>query len=627
VAEDWVRALGGHQPALLQAVTRPEPALPELEAFADSEERIQSLARLGRLGPDLTEAVGRDRFPRPLLLRLDLLEELVRLLAQGRSVLLVGEPGVGRRTLLWQLAYAMAAGLPGFPLGRRPLHLVPADAFQFGVFYMHELETKVRLAAAEALRLGALLAVADAELLVWAGARDADDPRTVANLLGPSLDQGLRLVGVTTPEGYRLMERVNPPFCRRFVRLEVPALSPGATRRLLAARFREVPAREGQLFDEALEAAAWLGEPLPGGPLRLLEEAEALGAGGLPGREGLYGAVCRRTGLCRELVDPWVCLPAESVRGFLGERIYGQEEAVEAVVDVILRVKAGLNDPGRPWGVLLLVGPSGVGKTELARQAAAFLFGSEERLVRCDMGALVGPEGLGRFLRTAVEEVGARPCSVVLLDEIEKTDAYLKDALLSILGEARITDARGRTVSFRNCLIFLTSNVGSELYGQRRPSLGPGLPARALEGMVRARLGERFRPEFLNRVDRVVCFRPLTAEVVRRIAEREVRRVEARLRRRRPGLRLAVAGELLERCAAEGWDPTWGARPIRRVVEQRVAGPVGRFLGANPWFREGVLRLGVGPGGAAAVMPEPHWAISQAGANTGCGPEPQRQTG
>ena len=608
----WLSDLLADQPALLKAggkgLVGPQGRALDDVLRNEPEERIPTLSSLDRLGPDLVEAVRAGSFPRPLVLRPALLEEVVRLLEAGSSCVLVGETGVGKNYLLWQLAYAIARAPRGFPpsLSGRSLRLVNAGAFQEGCFYAHELETKVRTIVERCLEDRVLLAVDHGAMLVRAGACEPQDPRTVANLLYPWFDRGLQLILLSHPEEVRFMQRVNRPFAGRFREVEVPPLSEEATIRLVEACTGEL-VREEEFGGEAISLArTFLSGALPGSAVGLVEDAVALRAErGRVSRRDLYTAVCRRTGLPVEVVDPDVPLSVEAVRGALGRRIFGQEEAIEAVADVVAALKARLHHGRGPLAVLLFIGPSGVGKTELARQLAVYLFGSADRLVRWDMGSLVGPRGLEQFLGSGegtgqLDEVQRHPMSVVLFDEIEKSDAYLFDALLSILGEGRIANGRGQVVSFTRCVVILTSNVGSELFRARRPSLNPQLPGPAVEAMVVRKLEERFRPEFLNRIGRVVVFRPLTEEAVRMVALKEVEGVREQVRRSRPGLDVLVDEAVIARCVEEGYDPSYGARPMQRAVDRLVAVPVTRHLAGHPGC-SGTLRVVRGKEGVEVV--------------------------
>ncbi|MBO9361636.1 MAG: ATP-dependent Clp protease ATP-binding subunit [Thermoflexus sp.] len=607
----WSHILKARQEALLQGEEGWERGIqefaPDMELLEKSpEERVPRLARLDYLGLDLVREIREVGPPRPLLLRMELLGRLIALLTEGHPVALIGEPGVGKKGLLWQLAYAMAHAPDGFPsaLSGRPLILTHAPVFHRGVFYMHELENRVGEILRNALQAQAILAVDQVHLLARAGSHELNVERTVANLLLPGLEQGLRFIGLTTPEGFHYLRQQAPHFARALVPFEVPPMEAEEVRTVLEALCRVWRAQglavEKGLADAAL-AAPFQREAAPGGPIRLLRTARAMRkASGRLTREDLAQALAAHTGLPLALVSESHPLSFEEVYAFFAQRIYGQEEAVAAMVDAILTLKARLARPEGPWGVFLFLGPSGVGKTELARQTARFLFGSEDRLIRCDMGAYVGPEGLARFLgdpsglrHSPVEAVAAHPFCVLLLDEIEKSDRYLFDALLSILGEGRIASARGEVVSFRHCLILMTSNVGSEQYLHlgNPPGLMPVQAASGMETRIRRQLERHFRPEFLNRIDRVIVFRPLTTEGVRRIAEREIQALRDRLAEVRPGLSLEVSPAILERCVAEGYDPALGARPMQRTVARYVQTPLARLLAAHPHLSRGRIRI------------------------------------
>jgi ATP-dependent Clp protease ATP-binding subunit ClpB len=245
----------------------------------------------------------------------------------------------------------------------------------------------------------------------------------------------------------------------------------------------------------------------------------------------------------------------------LHERVVGQDEAVSAVANALRRARTGLQDPNRPIGSFVFLGPTGVGKTELARALAEFMFDDERAMVRLDMSEyqerhtvarLVGaPPGYVGYEEGGqlTEAVRRRPYSVVLLDEIEKANAEVFDVLLQILDDGRLTDGQGRTVDFRNSVVIMTSNV------------------RSVEEMR-----ERFRPEFLNRIDEIVVFEPLTREQLREIAGLQLRRLRERLAERGLGLELTESAE--DVLAEAGWDPTYGARPLKRAIQRLVENPL-----------------------------------------------------
>jgi ATP-dependent Clp protease ATP-binding subunit ClpC len=270
----------------------------------------------------------------------------------------------------------------------------------------------------------------------------------------------------------------------------------------------------------------------------------------------------------------------------LHKRIVGQEEAVRAVSRAIRRSRAGLQDPHRPAGSFIFLGPSGVGKTELARTLAEFLFGEESALIQVDMSEYMEKHAVSRLLGSPpgyvgyeeggqlTESVRRRPYSVVLLDEIEKAHPDVFNILLQIFEDGRLTDAQGRTVDFRNTIIIMTSNIGAgtiskgQTLGFGEAVAEGGLQYDEMKTRVTGELKKVFRPEFLNRVDEVIVFRKLTREEISSIVELMLARVEAQLREREIGLALTPEAKAL--LVDVGYDPTMGARPLRRAIQRHV---------------------------------------------------------
>jgi ATP-dependent Clp protease ATP-binding subunit ClpB len=267
----------------------------------------------------------------------------------------------------------------------------------------------------------------------------------------------------------------------------------------------------------------------------------------------------------------------------LRERVVGQDAAVRAVSDAVRRARAGLQDPNRPLGSFLFLGPTGVGKTELARALAQFLFDDERAMVRLDMSEYQEKHSVARLVGSPPGYVGyeeggqltelvrRRPYCVVLLDEIEKAHPDVAHVLLQVLEEGRLTDGQGRTVDFKNTIVVMTSNIGSDLILEAED---PG--AEAMRPRLMAALRGHFRPELINRIDEILVFEPLGAEELRQIVSLELKKVERRLSDRR--LTLEVDTDVLDLLAREGYDPVFGARPLRRVIERRVQNPLAQAI-------------------------------------------------
>jgi ATP-dependent Clp protease ATP-binding subunit ClpB len=261
----------------------------------------------------------------------------------------------------------------------------------------------------------------------------------------------------------------------------------------------------------------------------------------------------------------------------LHRRVVGQSDAVAAVSNAVRRSRAGLSDPHRPVGSFLFLGPTGVGKTELARALAEFLFDDERSMVRIDMSEYMEKHSVSRLIGAPpgyigydeggqlTEVVRRRPYSVVLLDEIEKAHPEVFNVLLQVLDDGRLTDGQGRTVDFTNVVMIMTSNLGSQF-------IDPDLPREVVSDRVMTAVRDEFRPEFLNRIDDVIVFDKLSPEDLREIVEIQMGSLRDRLEAR--GIDLAVTDEALDLLAERGYDPVYGARPLKRVLQKDLADPI-----------------------------------------------------
>ena len=270
----------------------------------------------------------------------------------------------------------------------------------------------------------------------------------------------------------------------------------------------------------------------------------------------------------------------------LHRRIIGQDEAVQTVADAVLRARAGISNPNRPIGAFLFLGPTGVGKTELARALAFELFDSEEHMVRIDMSEYMEKHAVSRLVGAPpgyvgyeeggqlTEAVRRKPYSVVLLDEIEKAHPDVFNILLQIFDDGRLTDSQGHTVSFKNTIVIMTSNIGSTLLLE---GIGrQGLITEETRDQVMAMLKENFRPEFLNRLDDTILFKPLTEGEIGQIVELMLNDLRKRLATR--DIKLEVSDEVKKHIVEEGFDPVYGARPLKRFIQHHFETQLARSL-------------------------------------------------
>jgi ATP-dependent Clp protease ATP-binding subunit ClpB len=274
----------------------------------------------------------------------------------------------------------------------------------------------------------------------------------------------------------------------------------------------------------------------------------------------------------------------------LHQRVVGQDEAVDKVADVITRSRAGLSDPNKPYGSFLFLGSTGVGKTELCKALAQFLFDSEDHLIRIDMSEYMEKHSVARLIGAPpgyvgyeaggylTEQVRRKPYSVILFDEVEKAHPDVFNVLLQALDDGRMTDGQGRTVDFKNTVMVMTSNLGSSEIARLAEA---GTPDDAIAIAVMEEVKHYFRPEFINRIDEVVVFHGLSAENIQGIAKIQLQRLAQRLVEQ--DMTLNVSDAAVAAIAKEGFDPAYGARPLKRAISQYIENPLARAILAGQY--------------------------------------------
>jgi ATP-dependent Clp protease ATP-binding subunit ClpB len=287
----------------------------------------------------------------------------------------------------------------------------------------------------------------------------------------------------------------------------------------------------------------------------------------------------------------------------LSRRVVGQEEAVRIVSDAIRRSRAGLADPRRPNGSFLFLGPTGVGKTELCKALAEFLFDTDESMVRIDMSEFMEKHSVARLIGAPpgyvgyeeggylTEAVRRRPYAVILLDEIEKAHPDVFNVLLQVLDDGRLTDGQGRTVDFRNTVIIMTSNLGSQVIQEHAGEKN----YTRMKSAVMEVVTQSFRPEFINRIDDIVVFHPLGSAQIRAIVDIQLGQLRRRLMER--GMELVLDDAARDLLGEAGFDPVYGARPLKRAIQQQIENPLAQRLLQGAYGPGDCIRVGVDEGG------------------------------
>jgi len=510
------------------------------------------------------------------------------------SVLLVGDSGVGKSTLL-----ADAVKDAERRVGRRRFWLTSAGRLVAGMKYLGQWEERVEQVIADLGEIAGVLCVDRLLDLVRRGGEGPGD--SIAAFLAPYVARGeVRVAAEATPAELDACRRLLPGLADLFQVVPVRAFEPAAALAVIDKQLATSASGPGLTVGRGTgEAVVRLFHrfqpyaPFPGpasGFARDLVDATARGGAKEVTADDAVTRFRARTGLPDLLLRDERTLDRADVLAWFTGRVIDQAEACAAAADVVTAIKAGVTDPGRPPAVLLFCGPTGVGKTELAKALAEYLYGHGEdaakrpgeapRLVRLDMSEYGGFDAAARLLGPPhgepgelVRRVRREPFCVLLLDEVEKASAEVFDALMGVFDEGRLTDQYGRVTDFRSAVIVMTSNLGAGRGGSVGfgPSAGVNYTGAAMSF---------FRPEFFNRLDAVVTFEPLGPAAVERIARRELAAVA-----RRDGLTgvtVTWTDRLVAHLAAAGFDARYGARPLQRTIEREVVAPLARWLLTHP---------------------------------------------
>jgi ATP-dependent Clp protease ATP-binding subunit ClpC len=539
--------------------------------------------------------------------------EIVAQLAEGltgrfpRSVLLVGRSGAGKTAIVYELARRRA----DFRLGQTPFWATNGSRLVAGMSGFGQWQERCQKLWREAAQTHAIIHLGNLIELMEVG-KSTISSQGIASFLRPYIERGdVLTISECTPEQLTLIERTEPRLLGAFHQFRIEEPSPERSRNILLnaalAQCSEAGAEAGVELEgieriDQLHRRYATYSAYPGRPLRFLKnllQDHLKHRGGAMTAEDVTAAFSRETGLPRVLLDETEKLDLTETRAWFASQVIGQPDAVDLIVDLLALAKAGLTRPRKPIASLLFVGPTGVGKTEMAKSLAEFLFQDRQRLVRFDMSEYADPLAVNRLIGGTLSSEGLltarvreQPFAVLLLDEFEKAHPLFFDLLLQVLGEGRLTDAIGRVADFSNAVVIMTSNLGSEAF--QRGLIGFGEAAatrRAASSHFINAVRQALRPEMFNRIDRIVPFAPLDEETVYRIAEREIERIRRRDGVYYRGATLNLGAGVTEHLARRGYDARYGARPLKRAIERELLVPLSEEL--NNQQQDGGLILDV----------------------------------
>ena len=557
---------------------------------------LTKAAREGKLDP----VVGRDLE----------IARVIEILGRRKknNPMLIGEPGVGKSAIVEGIALRIASGDISPALAKKRILSLDIASVVAGTKYRGDFEKRLKAIIKEAQSNPDLILFID-EFHTIVGAGGASGSLDAANMLKPALARGeLQCVGATTMDEFTKIVEKDGALDRRFQKIVVEATDvPESIEILRHLKPHYEEFHHITYTDEAVEAAVRLTDrylterSLPDKAIDAMDEAGSMvrlnlarkkGGSDTVTAEDIASVVSKMTGIPVNKVAESEGNRILRMKKRLQGRIIGQDEAIDTVVRAIQRGRAGLKDPHRPIGTFLFFGPTGVGKTQLARSLAEYLFDSEDNMDRIDMSEYMEKFSVSRLIGAPPgyvgyeeggqlsERVRRKPYCVVLLDEIEKAHPDIFNLLLQVMDEGRLTDSNGRMVDFKNTIVIMTSNVGSREVEEYGSGIGFATAGRKLEddrkNVVAKAVKKAFPPEFINRVDEQVYFNSLSREDIEKIIDIELKGLKKRALE--AGYRITVTPSAKRFVAEAGYDPAYGARPLKRAITKYIEDPVAEFI-------------------------------------------------
>ena len=566
------------------------------EKKLDIEEFAYDLTRAAREGK-LDPVVGRDSE----------ISRVIEILGRRKknNPMLIGEPGVGKSAIVEGIAQKIAHGDISAALAKKRILSLDIASVVAGTKYRGDFEKRLKTIIKEASENPDIVLFID-EFHTIVGAGGASGSLDAANMLKPALARGeFQCIGATTLDEFTKIVEKDGALDRRFQKIVVEPTGVAESIEILRQLRPKYEEFHGLKYsDEAVEAAVRLTDryitdkSLPDKAIDAFDEAGSMVRLSTARKkaevsaEDIATVVSKMTGIPVNKVAESEGNRIVKMRTRLKGRIIGQDDAIETVVRAIQRNRAGLKDPNRPIGTFLFFGPTGVGKTQLARSLAEYLFDSEENLIRIDMSEYMEKFSVSRLIGAPPgyvgyeeggqlsERVRRKPYAVVLLDEIEKAHPDIFNLLLQVMDEGRLTDSNGRTVDFKNTIVIMTSNVGSREVQDYGSGIGFATAGKNVEvdrrSVVEKAVRKAFPPEFINRVDEQVYFNSLSRETIEEIIDIELS--DLRKRALEAGYKLTITPAAKRLVADAGYDPAYGARPLKRAVMRYVEDPVSEFI-------------------------------------------------
>ena len=577
-----------------------------IRAVAQEKQEEPQVSPLEEFGYDITQAAREGKLD-PLVGREDEIQRVIQILGRRRknNPMLVGDPGVGKSAIVEGIAIKIITGDTPPSLANKRLISLDLGSIVAGTKYRGDFEKRLKSIINEvAANPDVILFIDEFHTIVGAGG--ASGSLDAANMLKPALARGdIQCIGATTLDEFRKIVEKDGALDRRFQKIMVEHTDIQHSISILDRLKTNYEKHHNVIYtDEAIEACVRMSDRyitdrcLPDKAIDAMDEAGSMVRLKNPKKTGHVTAedvasiISKMTGIPSGRIAEGEGNKLMKMRAKLQGRIIGQDDAIDKVVRAIQRNRAGIKDPGKPIGTFLFFGPTGVGKTQLAKALAEYLFDSEENMVRLDMSEYMEKFNVSRLIGAPPgyvgfeeggqlsERVRRKPYCVVLLDEVEKAHPDVFNVLRQVMDEGRLTDSNGRTVSFRNTIVIMTSNVGSRELEEYGSGVGFNTAGRNVQGNRKAVLEKAVRkafpPEFINRVDEQIFFNSLTKEDIEKIIDIELKGLKNRVKE--AGFELNVTPAAKRFVAEAGYDPSYGARPLKRAIQKHIEDPVSEHI-------------------------------------------------